>query len=147
MVEQGDPTVRTYGPQDGAYIAENGDPYYKVASTVYLIQPLPHPEATGLGAQEFTVQTNEGVLAAPFGDYVCHDPKSGHVWPISAEYVEMHYAFGEAPASDPDVPATIVDSHQFGAHLVADEGHTFTTNVSTGEDGLDHLVIEVVPQT
>jgi hypothetical protein len=39
----------------------------------------------------FEVETNEGTLSAKPGDYVAHDPKSGHFWPVSAEYVGMHY--------------------------------------------------------
>lgn len=143
MPEQGDPTVTTFGPSQGPDIEAHGDPYHKVASTVYLVQPVPHPDAKGNAALEFTVQTNEGVLCAPFGDYVCYDPKSGHVWPISAEYVAMHYAAGPAPEVNSE-PAKVLESSQWGAHLVADSGYTFTTAISTDEDGLNHLVIEVV---
>lgn len=150
MVEQGDPTVTTFGPADGPNIEEHGDPYYKVASTVWLVKPVPHPDAKGNHALEFSVQTNEGVLCAPFGDYVCYDPKSGHVWPISAEYVAMHYEQGyalvagleDAPS---EVPAQVTEQNEFGAHLVADEGYTFTTAISLDEDGKNHLVIEIVP--
>lgn len=40
---------------------------------------------------EFQVETNEGVLSGKAGDFLAHDPISGHVWPVSASYVEQHY--------------------------------------------------------
>lgn len=40
---------------------------------------------------EFQVETNEGVLAGKPGDFLAHDPISGHVWPVAASYVEQHY--------------------------------------------------------
>lgn len=40
---------------------------------------------------EFLVETNEGVLTGKPGDYLAHDPISGHVWPVAASYVAQHY--------------------------------------------------------
>lgn len=40
---------------------------------------------------EFQVETNEGVMTGKAGDYLAHDPISGHVWPVSAEYSTQHY--------------------------------------------------------
>jgi hypothetical protein len=37
------------------------------------------------------VETNEGVLTADVGDFIAHDPISGHVWPIASSYVDQHY--------------------------------------------------------
>lgn len=39
----------------------------------------------------FEVETNEGVLTGQPGDYIAHDPQTGHWWPVSAEYVAIHY--------------------------------------------------------
>lgn len=41
--------------------------------------------------EPFTVHTNEGPLTAKPGDFVAHDPISGHFWPVAASYVEQHY--------------------------------------------------------
>jgi len=41
--------------------------------------------------QDFKVDTSEGVMGGRAGDFVAYDPISGHVWPVSAEYVKMHY--------------------------------------------------------
>ena len=41
--------------------------------------------------EPFQVQTNEGKLSGNAGDYVAYDPLSGHVWPVSKEYVQLHY--------------------------------------------------------
>lgn len=41
--------------------------------------------------EDFTVETNEGRLGAHAGDYLAHDPISGHVWPVAASYVDQHY--------------------------------------------------------
>jgi len=30
-------------------------------------------------------------LEATDGDFIAHDPVSGHVWPVAADYVELHY--------------------------------------------------------
>ena len=39
----------------------------------------------------FEVETNEGPLTGQPGDYVAHDPISGHFWPVAASYVKQHY--------------------------------------------------------
>lgn len=39
----------------------------------------------------FLVYTNEGPLSGKPGDFVAYDPISGHMWPVSNEYVQMHY--------------------------------------------------------
>jgi hypothetical protein len=71
---------------DGPRIIETGQAMAKKRNPVYLLKQ----EA------EFQVQTNEGVLTGKPGDFLAHDPISGHVWPVSAAYVEQHYEpFGE----------------------------------------------------
>lgn len=60
-------------------------PMHKKPSTVFM-QRMDQP---------FAVQTNEGVLTAHAGDFVAHDPQSGHFWPVAADYVAMHYEEGE----------------------------------------------------
>ncbi len=66
---------------DGARIITHGNKMAKKRNPVYLWH---QPEA-------FQVQTNEGVLTGKPGDYLAHDPISGHVWPVSADYVAQHY--------------------------------------------------------
>lgn len=53
----------------------------------------PNPVFMERQEEAFSVQTNEGVLQGAAGDYVAHDPISGHVWPVAASYVEQHYDF------------------------------------------------------
>lgn len=42
-------------------------------------------------AKDGKVETSEGELLARAGDFLAHDPISGHVWPVSRDYVEQHY--------------------------------------------------------
>lgn len=69
--------------QHATQIMEQGFPAAEKPSVVYLL-PVGEP---------FSVQTNEGLMSAQAGDYVAHDPKSGHVWPVAASYIAMHYEF------------------------------------------------------
>jgi hypothetical protein len=62
-------------------LKENGHQMRKRPSVVYLMQM----------GEDFTVHTNEGVMAGHEGDWLAHDPQSGHFWPVSNEYVAMHY--------------------------------------------------------
>lgn len=153
MVDRGDARAIYFSMADGPLIKTEGEPAHKVPSTVYLYRPKPHVDAVpgSLQAQEFVVQTNEGFLSAPFGDYVAYDPKSGHVWPVSADYIAMHYEFGDAPEAEAAPPARVVNQGSWGAHLVAEPGQTFelrqyTDSTEDGIDVVDHLVIEVIPR-
>jgi hypothetical protein len=73
--------MKLYTSAVGRFIQEHGTPMKKMPSTVYM---LCQPEA-------FEVETNEGRLSGKADDFVAYDPKSGHVWPVSKEYVAMHY--------------------------------------------------------
>lgn len=66
---------------DGPTLVENGMKMAKKRNPVYLEQ---QPGA-------FLVQTTEGVLTAKAGDFLAHDPISGRVWPVAADYVAIHY--------------------------------------------------------
>lgn len=66
---------------DGSSILSSGQKMAKRRNPVYLLQ---QPDA-------FDVETNEGVLRGKPGDYLAHDPISGHVWPVAASYVQQHY--------------------------------------------------------
>lgn len=66
---------------DGPGLVKLGDKMAKKRNPVYLIKQ----------SEPFEVQTNEGVLGAKAGDFLAHDPISGHVWPVAASYVEQHY--------------------------------------------------------
>lgn len=39
---------------------------------------------------KFAVHTQEGLLSCDDG-YLAFDPLSGHVWPVAASYVDLHY--------------------------------------------------------
>ena len=51
----------------------------------------PNPVYLQCLTEDTKVETNEGTMTGKRGDYVACDPISGHVWPVSAEYVEQHY--------------------------------------------------------
>lgn len=59
----------------------NWRPMIKKPNPVYMLQM-----ETG-----FSVETNEGTVTAHSGDYLAHDPISGHFWPVAASYVSQHY--------------------------------------------------------
>jgi len=73
---------RHYTAADGPWIRDHGRRMIKRPHPVYALGPMEHA---------FTVDTIEGRLAGNVGDFVAHDPMSGHVWPIAASYVEQHY--------------------------------------------------------
>lgn len=68
---------------DGPSIQERGREAVKEPHPVWLVE----------SDVPFSVSTNEGTLNGNAGDYVAYDPMSGHVWPVSAEYVDIHYAW------------------------------------------------------
>ncbi len=75
-------SVQHYNSADGPKIQAAGAPMKKKPNPVYLLK-LDEP---------FSVETAEGdTLSGKPGDYVAHDPISGHVWPVKASYVELHY--------------------------------------------------------
>lgn len=73
--------MRRFTKDDGADLKANGRTGIKRPNPVFLQQQ----------EQEFEVETNEGVLHGNPGDFVAHDPISGHVWPVAASYVAQHY--------------------------------------------------------
>lgn len=79
--------MENFTAADGPKIKAAGVPMKKKPNPVYLVKRY----------EPFTVQTNEGELSGNAGDFVAHDPISGHVWPVAASYVEQHYE----PTSDP----------------------------------------------
>ena len=66
---------------DGAALARDGERMLKLPNPVFLARQ----------AEPFDVETTEAVLSGKAGDFVAHDPISGHVWPLAASYVEQHY--------------------------------------------------------
>lgn len=76
--------MKTWTAEDGGFIKDSGTAYFKKPNPVYLFQLEENCE----------VQTNEGILIGNIGDYVAYDPLSNHVWPISSDYVAMHYEQG-----------------------------------------------------
>jgi hypothetical protein len=78
--------MRRFTKEDGPLIQHRGEIFFKRRNPVYLI-PSDGP---------FEVETNEGVLKG--NDFIAYDPLSGHVWPVSKEYVAMHYE--KSPTKD-----------------------------------------------
>jgi hypothetical protein len=82
--EVGEPRMKLFTTADGPRLQAEGRRAIKKPNPVFLERQ----------EEAFSVQTNEGVLKGQAGDSVAHDPISGHVWPVSASYVEQHYDFG-----------------------------------------------------
>lgn len=72
-----------YTKDDGPALREVGIRAIKRPNPVYLQQLW----------EDFTVETDTGILGGKSGDFLAHDPISGHVWPVAANYVEQHYDF------------------------------------------------------
>jgi len=73
--------MKHFTAQDGTRLCQLGKKMAKKRNPVYLEQQ----------SQEFTVATNEGTVKGKSGDFLAHDPISGHVWPVAASYVAQHY--------------------------------------------------------
>ncbi len=73
--------IPAFGPEHGPGLMLNGSKMVKKRNPVYLLKQH----------YAFEVQTNEGKLTGKAGDFLAHDPISGHVWPVAASYVEQHY--------------------------------------------------------
>ncbi len=67
--------------EDGPSIMAHGFKMAKKRNPVYLVPVV----------EEGIVRTNEGPLSAHIGDFIAYDPISGHVWPVAADYVNIHY--------------------------------------------------------
>ena len=74
-------TTTMFTKADGPELVQTGAKMAKKRNPVYLARQ----------EEAFKVETNEGVLTGKPGDYLAHDPISGHVWPVSADYVAQHY--------------------------------------------------------
>lgn len=85
-----------FNSEDGPNLVRGARKMQKKKNPVYMAQ-IQEP---------FNVDTNEGRLSANEGDYIAHDPISGHVWPVAASYVEQHY---EPWTDDGDVTDPIND--------------------------------------
>ena len=73
--------MRRFTKDDSELVRGMGQAAIKRPNRVFLAQI----------AEEFEVETNEGVVHGRAGDYVAYDPISGHVWPVAASYVQQHY--------------------------------------------------------
>jgi hypothetical protein len=51
----------------------------------------PNPVLMWQMDMDFEVETTDGVMSCGSGGWLVHDPLSGHYWPISNEYKQMHY--------------------------------------------------------
>ncbi len=87
--DHGTRRLRTFTPTDGPELVAKGQRMLKLPNPVYLLKQ----------SDMFEVETNEGKLNGNAGDFVAHDPISGHVWPVSASYVKQHYR--PAPPEEP----------------------------------------------
>lgn len=79
---------KTFTATDGPTLVREGVAMKKKPNPVYMARQ----------DEAFDVQTNEGMLSGKAGDFVAHDPISGHVWPVAASYVEQHYLPAEEEA-------------------------------------------------
>jgi len=70
-----------FTPEYGAILEANGVPMCKKPGVVWMEKVV----------EPFEVETNNGLMSADAGDFVAFDPISGHVWPVSDEYVAIHY--------------------------------------------------------
>jgi hypothetical protein len=70
-----------YTSADGPRLIAEGGKMARKRNPVYLMRQ----------ETAFEVMTNEGLTTGLPGDYLAHDPISGHVWPIAASYVAQHY--------------------------------------------------------
>lgn len=75
--------ITDWGPEHGEQLKEWGREALKKPNPVYLFK-VEH---------DGQVRTNEGTVAVRAGQFIAHDPISGHVWPVDATYVEQHYTF------------------------------------------------------
>jgi hypothetical protein len=73
--------VENFTAADGPKIKATGVPMKKKPNPVYLLKQ----------AEPFTVDSPEGRMSGNAGDFVAHDPLSGHVWSVLASYVAQHY--------------------------------------------------------
>lgn len=73
--------VWVYGAGDGEMLRADGEAFVKKPNPVYMVQS-PDP---------FIVHTDSGVMEGRAGDWIVHDPISGHVWPITDDYKQAHY--------------------------------------------------------
>ncbi|MES2137022.1 MAG: hypothetical protein V4502_08190 [Pseudomonadota bacterium] len=79
--DSGTRRLRTFTQKDAPEIIDKGARMLKLPNPVYMLRQ----------DDMFDVETNEGMLSGQAGDFVAHDPISGHVWPVAASYVEQHY--------------------------------------------------------
>lgn len=70
-----------FSAEDGERIKKAGQKSVKKPNPVWLVQL----------DTDAKVETDSGTLNAHAGDFLAHDPISGHVWPVSADYVAQHY--------------------------------------------------------
>lgn len=73
--------MKTFSQADGPAIRTAGKKMQKRPNPVYMV-PL---------TEDVMVDTHDGTLRGKAGDFVAHDPISGHVWPVAASYVAQHY--------------------------------------------------------
>ena len=67
--------------------------------------------------EDMLVVTDSGTLEAKAGDWLCYDDISKHVWPISNDYKNQHYA-----------PSSRVPIHpEFPEYAAQDEAQTGST--------------------
>ena len=77
---------KTITRDDAPHIIAHGAKMAKKRNPVYLLkQETP-----------FCVQSREGLHEGQPGDFVAHDPLTGDVWVVSADYVKQHYEAYEA---------------------------------------------------
>lgn len=126
------------------FTAEDGD---EIASQGVAAVRKPNPVHLWIQDEPFAVETDSGVMVGESGGFVAHDPQSGQVWPVSADYVELHYEPAEAVEASGDdehetEPAPIGDAEGAGDGLGepdAGQGDEQGETPPQDGDGLDEL--------
>ena len=88
-------TIFVPGPALSRHAVETWIPMVKRPNPVYM-RRVDMP---------FEVETDAGVLSALPGDFIAHDPISGHFWPVAAGYVAQHYDRADAAPTGGIAPA------------------------------------------
>lgn len=97
----------------GLQIGEHGDPMVR----------QPHPVKVVLMDAPFRLETSRGIVDGQAGDFLAHDPVSGHTWPVTADYLEQHYE-----------PETVDDETEAEAEGETDEAEASAVDPTTDPD-------------
>lgn len=75
------------------YISEEADSAFRVQRDGRQAVKRPSPVWLVRAKAGTVVRTDTGELVMDADGFVAYDPVSGYVWPLSREYVDLHYDF------------------------------------------------------